>query len=159
MRKSTFAKVCATMAAMAFAVALAACGASSLGMESLEEVSGVRVTAENAGSDHTVESQGAIVVEDGDAIIISPCMDRGGFHLTLTKNDDGTVVFDDDVDGRVLFQIDAAPGTYDVVVSGNGATGWMTVFATNADELGAQNDSLAEALEGAGVDPSILSGD
>ena len=35
----------------------------------------------------------------------------------------------------------------------------MTVFATNADELGAQNDSLAEALEGAGVDPSILSGD
>ena len=68
---------------------------------------------------------------------------------------DGTVVYDDIADGRIYFQIDALPGTYDVTVSGNGATGWMTVFSTSAEELSAQEESLGEALEQ--IDPSVLS--
>ena len=151
-------KLAAAIAVLALSCMLVACGkAATLSMEALDAVSGVRVTAENAGPDQTASSAGAITVGDGDAIIISPCMDKGGFHLTIASGDGKTVVFDDVAEGRVLFQVDAAPGTYDVTASGEGATGWMTVFAQPMDELAEQDASLAEALEKAGVDSSLLS--
>lgn len=148
------------MAALVLVFMLVGCGGkSSLEIETLDEASGVRVTAENAGKDQVVDSEGAITVTDGDVIIVSPCLDKGAFHLTITSADGKTTVFDDDVTGRVMFQTEAAPDTYNVTVSGAGATGWMTVFATSADEIAQEDASLAEALEGAGVDPSLLSQD
>ncbi len=154
MKASTITKA---MLALVFACVLAACvKASSLTLEPLTEASGVRITAENAGADQAASSTGAIIVTDGDVIIVSPCLDKGSFHLTMTEAD-GTVIFDDKVSGRVMFQTGAVPGTYDVIVSGEGATGWMTVFATQADEITKEDVSLAEALADAGVDPSLLS--
>ena len=141
-----------TVAAIVLSCSLVACGAHSLTLVSLDEASGVKVTAENAGEDNVASSEVAIVVEDGDVIVISPFLDKGSFNLTITEHDDGTVVYDDIAEGKVMFQAEAVPGTYDVQVSGNNATGWMTVFAQSADELDAQNESLAEALEAEGVD-------
>lgn len=151
-------RIAAMLLVMVLVVGLAACGKHSLTLELLDEASGVRVTAENAGSDDIVSSEGAITVSDGDVIIISPCMDKGGFHLTITGDDGATVVYDEDVDGRIWFQTGAVPGTYDVAVSGTGgSTGWMTVFSASADDLEAEGQSLEEALTDAGIDPSTLS--
>ena len=150
------AKVMKTVAGLALCLALAACGAHSLGVDMLEDASGVKVTAENAGSKDSAVSEGAITVAEGDVIVISPCLDKGSFHLTITEHDNGTAVYDDDAEGRILFTIEAAPGTYDVEVSGNGATGWMTVFSESGEDLAAQDESLAEALEGVNIDPSTV---
>ena len=58
----------------------------------------VKVEAENAGKDDAVSSEGAIVVNEGDVIVISPCMERGSFNLTIVSADDGTVVYDERTD-------------------------------------------------------------
>lgn len=150
-------RIAGMIAALALACMLVACGTHTLSMEALDEVSGVKVIAENAQEDNVATSEGAITVAEGDAIIISPCLDKGAFHLTITGSDGQTVAYDDDVDGRVLFQTDVAPDTYEVEVSGRDATGWMTVFAQPTDTLAEQDAALAEALEDAGVDPSLLS--
>ncbi len=150
------AKITKALAALALSVVLAACGAHSLGIDLLEDASGVKVTAENAGSKDAAVSEGAITVAEGDVIVISPCLDKGSFHLTITEHDNGTAVYDDDAEGRILFTIEAAPGTYDVEVSGNGATGWMTVFSESTSDLAAQDESLAETLEEVGIDPSTV---
>lgn len=147
-----FGKVIKAMAALAMAGALVACGASSMELETLEDVSGVKVTAENAGVDNVVTSEGAITVAEGDVIVISPFLDKGAFNLTITEHDTGAVVYDDAAEGKVMFPTSAEPGTYDVEVSGDGATGWMTVFAISADEVEQQNASLEEALEEAEAD-------
>ena len=145
--------------AIAVACALAACGntVATLSLEDMTAVSGVRVEAENAGADQEAVSQGAITVAEGDVIVISPSLDKGGFNLTITSAEDGTVVYDDEASGRVMYQIGALPGTYDVSVSGNnGATGWMTVFAASESQLAATSDALGEELESLGVDPSVV---
>ena len=152
-------KLAKTLIVVAMVCLLAACGKHSMSLELLDEASGVKVTAENAGKDDVVTSEGAITVEDGDVIVISPFLDKGSFKLTITNTDDGTVVYDDVAEGKVLFQIDAVPGTYTVEASGNGATGWMTVFAESADEIEEQDESLAEALEDVDIDESVLSDD
>ena len=154
MKMTTVAK---TLATLALSLSLVACGAHTMKLELLEEASGVKVTAENATEDDVTTSAGAITVNDGDAIIISPCLDKGSFNLTITNADDGTVVYDEKAEGRVMFQTGAVPGVYDVEVSGNKATGWMTIFAAPVDEIAEQDASLAEALEDLGVDPSIMS--
>lgn len=148
-------KIMATMTALAAAGMLAACGAaaSSLAMDSLDEADGVKVVAENAGEDKVATLGGAIEIGDGDVLVISPFLDKGALHLTVTSGDGKVTAYDDDADGKVMFSVDAEPGTYDVQVTGvDGATGWMTVFAQDADELAAQDASLGEALEEAGVD-------
>ncbi|MDO4533387.1 MAG: hypothetical protein Q4C36_06650 [Coriobacteriia bacterium] len=150
MRITKFALV-ALAAALAFA--LAACsGPSSYSQELLEEADGIKVIAENAGSDQTALTEGAITVKEGDVIVISPCMEKGSFHLTITSQDGKTVAYDDDASGRVYFTIDAEPGVYDVKTSGNDATGWMTVFSSNAEEEAAMNASLEEVLDANGID-------
>ena len=142
----------------ALALALAACGgASTYSQETLEEADGIKVIAENAGSDQTAITEGAITVKEGDVIVISPCMEKGSFHLTITSQDGKTVAYDDDASGRVLFTIDAEPGVYDVKTSGNDATGWMTVFSSNAEEEAALNASLEEVLEANGIEKDAAS--
>lgn len=150
-------KLVKVLAALVLCGVLVACGKHSLAIELLEDAPGVRVTAENAGKDNVATSEGAITVADGDVIVISPCLDKGSFNLTITNHDDGTVVYDDVAEGRIWFQTEATPGTYDVSVSGNKATGWMTVFAASSEFVSGQDESLAETLEDQGVDPSILS--
>jgi hypothetical protein len=144
---------------LALALALASCAkaTASLSTELLDEVSGIRVVAENAGEDNVAISQGVIEVKDNDTIVISPDVSKGQFHLAITPGDGGDPIFDEDVDGHVLFTIGSEPGSYDVEVSGReGVTGWMTVFAQSQDELAAQDESLKEELEEAGVDGGEL---
>lgn len=149
-------KIIAMVAALVLACALAACAGGSMGLEPLDEANGVKVTAENAGADNAVDAEAAFTIKEGDVLVISPCMDKGSFHLLVTETGGDAVAYDEDVDGRVMFTEQVAPGTYDVKVTGNGATGWMTVFSESSDELAAQDASLAETLESAGVDPSVV---
>ena len=140
-------RVLSAIAALALAVTLSACGGkASYEQVTLDEADGIKVTAENAGSDQTATTTGAITVEEGDGIIISPFTEKGSFHLTITSSD-GEAIYDDDVDGKVYFMIDAEPGTYDVTTSGNRVTGWMTVFSQNKEEEAAMGSSLEETLE------------
>ena len=141
-------KIAKALAACALALTIAACGgAGTYEQALLEEASGIKVTAENAGSDQEATTEGAIEVEEGDTIVISPDTTKGSFHLTITSADGGKTIYDDDVEGRVLFTTAAEPGTYDVTTSGNGVTGSMTVFAQSQEELLEQDTSLAEALD------------
>lgn len=152
MKKAVRSYVICALGAIVLAFALVACGgAGMLKQELLEEASGVKVVAEGAGAGQSVKTDDAIVVEPGDRIVISPCLENGSFHLTIASSD-GTVVYDDDASGKVLYAIAADPGTYSVTTSGNNATGWMTVFAQGADELAAQNATLNETLAQVGMD-------
>jgi hypothetical protein len=150
-------RIAGLIALLGLAVVLVACGKpGTLGIESLEEVAGVRVTAENAGSDQVVTSEAAVVIENNQVLVFSPDLESGKFHVTLTSSD-GTVAYDEDVEGRVMFTVGIDPGTYDIEVSGvNGATGWMTVFGMSGDELVAQDEALAEALEQTGLGSDVL---
>jgi hypothetical protein len=152
MRKSVF----ASSVALALVLGLVGCGsgtgAPTLGIEPLTEVSGVRVTAENASADQIATAEGAITVGDGELILISPDLTKGALHLTIVSEDGSAKPYDDEASGRVLFTADADPGVYNVEVSGNDATGTMVVCAQSKDELAAQDASLAEALEDAGVE-------
>lgn len=144
-------------ATILLSMTLAACGgASSYAQVTLDEASGIKVTAENAGNDQSATTTGAITVKEGDNIVISPFTEKGSFHLTIVSSDDKETIYDDDVDGKVLFSIDAEPGTYDVTTTGNGTTGWMTVFAQNEEEDAQIMDDLNKKLEEEGVDPSIV---
>lgn len=145
------------------AMTLAACGgsnnASVLEQELLTEASGIRVTAQNATSDNSVKTAGAMTVGEGDVVIISPDLTEGSLHLVIASSNGKTVVYDGDVDGRVLFSVEAEPGTYDITTSGNGGTGTMTVFSQSASEKTAQDESLADALEQEGVSSEALVGE
>ena len=144
----------------ALALALVACGSASVyTQETLEEADGIKVTAENAGTDQTAITEGAITVKEGDVIVISPCLDQGSFHLTITSQDGKTIAYDDEASGRVLYTIEAQPGVYDVKTSGNDATGWMTVFSSNAEDEAALNASLEEVLAANGIDKGAVSGE
>ena len=147
-------KITSAVAALALALTLGACSStsSSYAQQTLDEVSGIKVEAENAGSDSSATTEGAITVEEGDTIVISPNIEKGSIHLTITSEDGKTTVFDDDVSGKVMFTQAAKPGVYNVTTSGNGATGEMMVFAQSQDELAKQNADLADAIEDATED-------
>jgi len=144
-----FGKIASMALGFALAFTLAGCtqSSSTYAQVTLDDVSGIRVEAENAGSDQEATTEGAIEVKDGDVIVISPATDKGGFHLTITNAQTKEVIYDDDVSGKVMYTIGAEPGTYDVTTSGNGVTGSMTVFAQSQEELLEQDTSLAEALD------------
>lgn len=141
-------KLATTLAALALAATLCACTSTSstYAQETLTDASGIKVTAENADSSSSATTEDAITVNEGDVIVISPFTDKGSFHLTITAAD-GTNIYDDDAEGKVLYTIAAAPGEYSVTTSGNNVTGWMTVFAQSQDELAAQDEALDSALE------------
>lgn len=139
-------RIAVAISTLALALTLAACAKSELGQVTLDEASGVKVTAENAKADNCATTEGAIVAQEGDVIVISPMTDKGSFHLTITSDDGTTTVFDDDVSGQIMFSIEAKPGSYTITTSGNDVTGWMTVFASNAEELAQQDAELAETI-------------
>ena len=151
-------KFVSAAAASLLALTLMACttSSSSYSQYTLDEASGIKVEAENAGSDSEAVTESGIEVKAGDVIVISPFTEKGSFHLTITSDDGKTTVYDDNVEGKVLYTIAADPGTYTVKTTGNNVTGWMTVAAQSQEELIAQDASLAEALEGTGVDPESL---
>lgn len=147
-------KIASVAAASLLALTLMACTTSSSSYEqyTLDEASGIKVEAENAGSDSEAVTESGIEVKEGDVIVISPVTDKGSFHLTITSDADKSVIYDEDVEGMVLYTIEAKPGTYTVTTNGNNVTGEMTVFAQSQDEFAAQDASLDEALEEAESD-------
>ena len=156
MKKLT--KILSVCAALVLCAVLAACGSStsSYTQYALDEVSGVKVEAENGTADQETTTEGGLVVEKNDVVIISPNTEKGSFHLTITPSGSTTPAYDEDVEGRVLFTDALEPGTYNVTTHGNGVTGELVVAAQNGDEFAASDGSLAEALEDAGVDPEVL---
>lgn len=153
--KATSVKATSVMAgatAMLLSASLVACGTSSYSQELLDEADGIKVVAENAGNDQSAVTAGALDVEEGDVITISPFTDKGSFHLTITESGADEPIYDEDVDGKVMFSIDANPGSYDVKTSGNDVTGWMTVFSENKEEQEAVTDQLVEKLAENGVE-------
>ena len=150
MKPLKFAALCASLA---LAVMLVACGRSSYTQELLTDAVGIKVTAENADSSQTATTEGALVVNEGDVVVISPFTEKGSFHLTITSEDGKTVAYDDDASGKVLYTINIAPGTYTVTTSGNKVTGWMSVAVHSQEELAMQEQELAKALEEANIDP------
>lgn len=148
-------KFAALVASLALAVMLVACGGpTSYSQELLTEAVGIKVTAENADSSQTATTEGALVVNEGDTVVISPFTEKGSFHLTITSEDGKTVAYDDDASGKILYTIGIDPGTYTVTTSGNNVTGWMTVAVHSQEELAMQEQSLNEALEEADIDPN-----
>ena len=148
MKSTKFIKIAAIAAVIVFALSLAACGKQgTIGVDFLDEADGVKVTAENANSDQVTVAAQAFTVDEGEVVVISPCLDNGSFHLKIEGTNGGAVLYDEDVDGRVLFTIEAAPGVYDVTANGNGGTtGWMTVFSQSAAEISNMDAALDEAL-------------
>ena len=152
-------KIASLAVAFAFAAMLAGCapeGPSSLAQYTLDSAPGVKIEAENAKSDNVCVTEGAFTVKKGDVIVVSPFTESGSFHLTIMPSAGGTAVYDADVDGKVLFTLEAEPGKYDVQTSGNGVTGWMTVAVQSEQELAEQDAALDEALEQNGTDPKAV---
>jgi hypothetical protein len=151
-------KLASAVAAFALAASLVACGGgpASYGHELLDEAEGIRVTAENADNTHTATTDGAFELEQGDVIVISPFLDKGSIHVTITSADGKKTVYDDDADGKVMYTVAAEPGTYNVTTTANNATGWMTIFAESSQDLAEQNAALTEKLEEGGVDPDTI---
>jgi hypothetical protein len=151
-------KLTGIVAMFVLALALVGCGGGKVSytQEALTEASGIKVTAENAGSDQSATSGSAIDLKEGEVSCVSPFTEKGSFHLTITSSDGKTTVIDQDVEGKVLFTLEAAPGTYDVKTTGNGVTGWMTVFGQSAADIKEQNDKLGEALKEKEVDQSTI---
>lgn len=146
-------KIMAALAALTLCFGLAACNKPSVySQDTLDEAVGIRVEAENGTKDQEATTKGALVVKEHDIVIISPDVDKGSFHLTITSSDTGAAVFDDDVDGRVLFTQAIAAGTYDVTTYGNNVTGALVVAVHNEDEWNAQDAALGEALDEANID-------
>lgn len=148
-------KLASATLALVLAVTLGACGKSSYAQETLTEASGIKVTAENGKSSDEAFTEGAITVNEGDVIVISPFTEKGSFHLTITSSE-GEVIYDEDASGKVLYTIGAKPGVYDVTTSGNDVTGWMTVFAQSKADIIAQDESLKEVLDEEGIDASVI---
>ena len=144
--------------ATAMALMLVACGSqesSSLSQMTLDEADGVKVIAENATADNECFTEGALTVEEGDVIVISPFLSQGSLHVTITSTDGKTTAYDDDADGQVLFTVAAEPGTYNVKTSGGAhgkAVGEMTIFSQSGEELAEQDAALADELEKNGVE-------
>ena len=153
-------KIASSIVACSLACALAACGSKptpSFKQSALDDANGIKVEAVNAEGGASTTSGGAITVKEGDVIVISPVTESGNFHLTIAPTGGGAAIYDEDVKGSVLFNIEAAPGTYDVTTTtSSGVTGDMTVFAQSKAEFDAMDASLADALEKEGIDPSSV---
>lgn len=145
------------LVAFALSAGLVACSVEtqSYAQATLDEASGIKVEAENADSSNTATTDGAITVGANDVILISPFTEKGSFHLTITSEDGANTIYDNDVEGKVLFTIPAAPGTYDVTTSGNKVTGWMVVCAADQTDQAEQDAALAELLEQNGIDADL----
>lgn len=149
-------KIMATLAVLTLVFGFAACAKpSTYSQVTLTEAVGIKAEAERGTKDQMATTKGALVVKEGDIVVISPDVTKGSFHLTITSSDKGTVVYDDDVDGRVLFTQAFEPGTYDVTTYGNNVTGSLVVAVHSQEEWDFENDSLAEALDEAGIDLEI----
>ena len=145
---------------LALVVGITGCTTSSttLSLETIEETGAIKVTATNAGPDDQVTS--SITIEEGQVLLVSPDLTSGEMRVVLSHDgsdleDPENVALDLMVSGRVLDTYEMEPGDYTVSVIGTDsrATGSMVIFNPSAEEVAAQDASLAEALVQAGVDP------
>lgn len=139
----------ATAAALSLSLMACASSASSYSQETLTDVSGVKVEAENASKDSMTTSEDALEVKEGEVIIVSPLTEKGGFHVTITPSQGGSPIYDQDVTGSILFPVEAEPGSYSITItpSGKNVTGELTVFATNADEYASVTENSSEIIQ------------
>lgn len=156
-------KILSACAAFVLCAMLCACTSTSTSSSylqySLDEVSGVKVEAENGTADQEALTEAGLVVTENDRVCISPVCDKGSFHITITPTGSTEPVYDEDAEGSVLYYIDLKPGTYDVTTYGNGVTGELVIAAQNSDDIAAMDASLDEALADAGVDPETVKSD
>lgn len=151
MKKRT---VFALIAAFVFAFMLAACsGNGTFGSEFVEETGAFRVVADDAPKDATVKVSGALTIEEGQLLLVSPDLTSGRVQLRILGADD-EAVFDEEVGGRILDTYTIAPGEYTVEVINlrNGTTGTMLVFGIDEEEFAQENASLEEALSQGGIE-------
>ena len=131
--------------AVAMGLTLAGCSNGTLRVDAAEEGDGVQIVAESATKDYSVTS--SLEVGEGDCICISPILDKGSLHVTIGLEGEDPVV-DADFDGKVLSYHAAAPGDYDLQVSGvDGASGTMSILTPSIEDVVAMDASLAEALD------------
>ena len=134
---------------LASVLALAGCagGKGTLSAEVIAETGAFKIVASDAPNNAGIKSAGAVTLKDGDALIVSPDLQKGSLQVTITSGS-GTVVLDEKVDGRILDTYEVNPGTYDVEVTCKqaGTTGALVIAATNAAEFEKQNKDLEAVL-------------
>ena len=148
---------------LALALALTACGGAkgTMTAEPLEETDGVKVVMENAGDGTGVS--GNLTMEEGQVLVCSPDMEKGSAEVKIfeierepTADDMGIgeePVLELFLDGRVMSDYELQPGDYMMfITSKDNPTGTLLLFPESAEELQAQNESLAEAMDQAGVE-------
>lgn len=152
-----FAKLGPIATALALALVLVGCGngaPSSFHQNRLTDASGIRVEAQNAGPDMEATTEAAFTIKDGEVILISPDVDEGSFHVTIAQTGSNKIVFDEDVNGKMLFTIEVDHGTYDITTRGNRVTGALVIAAQNERAFVQQNEGLESILETEGT-PSV----
>ena len=142
--------VCTLLAGV---LALAGCaGRGTLSSDIIEETGAYKVVADDAAKDAAVMASGAVIVEEGQVVVISPDLTKGSLKVKFMDAANETV-FDEKVGGRVLSTYEFAPGEYAIAVTclENGTTGSLVVASVDADEFEKQNQDLEKALALAGV--------
>ena len=156
-------KICALTVVLVLALALTACGGAkgSMTAEPLEETSGVKVTMEKAGDGTGVS--GDVTIEEGQCLVCSPDLEKGSvevkvFEIEREPTADDMGIGDEPalevvLDGRVMYDYELQPGDYMMSITAkDNPTGTLLIFPESAEELQAQNESLAEAMDQAGVE-------
>lgn len=147
---------------LALVLALAACGAKgTMTSEPLEETSGVKVVMENAGDGAAVSSD--LTMEEGQVLICSPDLKEGSvevkiFEIEREPTADDMGIGDEPVleivlDGCAMSDYELQPGDYMMFITAkDNPTGALVIFPESSEELQAQNESLAEAMDQAGAE-------
>lgn len=95
----------------------------------INEGKGVIVTAENSTDTNPTVSKGILNVADGEGIVVTPALEQGSIHVTITLTDSEDTVYDGDVEGSEPILIEADTGTYDVATTPTDATGEVNITA------------------------------
>ena len=140
-------KLIAIIAALAMALALAACAPAEFSVTN--DDNGVHAVAKN-GVDGS--SAGQITIEPGFGLCINHIVNKGSFHVKAT-DELGKVVFDEDVSDNIANFV-AASGDFDIVVTAKGADGTVDIIAYDIEAQAAADGELQEALENMGVEDS-----
>lgn len=138
-------KLASFATAFALAASLAACGAGTFHTD-VDENGKIEITAEHATNPQTTNIT-SISVNAGECIVVNPLLESGSIHLTIEDGTGATKVFDGDVDGKIMFTVDAEPGIYEVVVSPSAATGTMSILTGDPEALGQADAALDELVE------------
>ena len=140
-------KLTVIIAVLAMAFALAACAQAEFSVTNDDD--GVHAVAKN-GVDGS--SAGQITVEKGFGLCINHIVNKGSFHVKAS-DEQGTVVFDDDVSDNIANLVEAS-GDFDIEITAKGADGTVDIIAYDIEAQAAADGQLKESLERMGVEDS-----